>query len=295
METPLLTIFTPAYNRAHTLGALYESLCSQSSKDFEWILVNDGSTDDTDSLARRWLEEGRVRMRYFSQPNAGKMSCHNLAVDKAAGMLLMCLDSDDCLAGEDVVEKCVSFWKAADPPENICGMITYKSLHNGYKKFPEGMDTAHIYELRKAGYMGENAVIVRNDVLRAHKFPVFEGEKFVTDAYIFEQIDRDYSYLLMPFVSQECRYNPDGYSFNYLRLLFSNPQGYREYHNQRIRLGYEGKFKSAICWGAVSIRMGLKGLFTKSASPLLVAAAFPAAVAKYILDSIKLKTFGKVC
>lgn len=295
MGKPALTIFTPAYNRAHTLGTLYESLCAQSCKDFEWILVNDGSEDNTEELALKWQKECKIDMKYIRCSNTGKMACHNTASDIAEGKLFMCLDSDDYLSSFSVVGDCISFWNDNNPSEEICGIISYKKVGEIVRTFPPGVKSSHLWELRKSGNLGESAIILRTDVVRNHKFPVFGQEKFVTDAFIYEQIDKDYRFLLMPSVTQICRYNPDGYSFNYTRLLFSNPEGYRQYHNQRISLGYEGKFKSAICWGAISIRMGFKGLFSRSASPALVVAALPFSFAKYLLDSIKLKTFGSLC
>ncbi|MBQ3382395.1 MAG: glycosyltransferase family 2 protein [Bacteroidales bacterium] len=299
-----LTVFTPTYNRARTLPALYESLCSQERGEFEWIVVDDGSTDGTRELAEKWIAENKIDMRYFYQENSGKMSAHNFAVDVACSELFMCLDSDDSLSPQ-AVSKILDFWKntTGGKGENmLCGVVSYKDFSPAGRKADilktllrakslfEGK-LVHLKQIKKAGLFGEMAIIVKTDVLRKHKFPVFEGEKFVTDAYLWEKLDSEYVFALMPYVTQNCAYSPDGYSFNYRQLLFSNPLGYRAYHNQRVKLGSGGRLKSAICYDAVSARMGFRGFLTGAASPLLYIAVLPLGLGKYLLDSFHLKTF----
>ena len=76
-----LTVFTPAYNRAHTIGRTYESLCRQTSKDFEWLVVDDGSKDNTRELVENWIKEGKIDIRYVYQENQGMHGAHNTAYD----------------------------------------------------------------------------------------------------------------------------------------------------------------------------------------------------------------------
>jgi len=298
-----ITVFTPTYNRAHSLPQLYESLCGQDCTDFEWIVVDDGSTDGTKRLIDTWKEEGNINIRYYYQENAGKMAAQNFAVDIADSELFVCLDSDDRLSFQ-AISKCRDFWN--NFKGEICGFVTYKDLSNilskghivDILKKAENEFTGkavHLTDILESGLFGETAIFTRTDILRQNKFPSFQGEKFVTDAYLWEKLDSKYRFGLMPFISQICTYNPDGYSFNYRRLLFANPLGYRAYHNQRIALGLPGKIKSAICYDAISARIGFKGFLKDAASPFLYALMLPAGIAKYILDSLKLKTFGKVC
>lgn len=298
-----ITIFTPTYNRAHTLPALYQSLCYQDSKDFEWIVIDDGSTDNTKDLIEGWIKENKISIRYFYQENAGKMAAHNYAVDIAESELFMCLDSDDRLS-KNAIESCVSFWK--DKEQEVCGFITYKDISGHIGKMPImkmlekannifAGKTLHVKDLQKSGLMGETAFVVKTDILRKHKFPVFEGEKFVTDAYLWEKLDSKYSFYVFTYISQVCTYNPDGYSFNYRRLLFSNPMGYRAYHDQRLGLKLPGMFRSAVCYDAISMRMGFKGFLHKASSPLLCVLVLPVGLVKYLIDSYQLKTFKSLC
>src|SRR5947209_20534442 len=91
----LFTVFTPTYNRRHCLNRVYESLLAQTFRDFEWLIIDDGSNDDTASLVQQWQNEAAIRIRYELQPNQGKHVAFNRAVQLAAGECLVPLDSDD--------------------------------------------------------------------------------------------------------------------------------------------------------------------------------------------------------
>ena len=105
-----LTIFTPAYNRAHTIGRTYESLCRQTCKDFEWLVIDDGSSDNTRALVEGWIKEDKIPVRYIYQQNQGMHGAHNTAYRNIATELNTCIDSDDYMP-DDAVEKIVTFWK----------------------------------------------------------------------------------------------------------------------------------------------------------------------------------------
>src|SRR2546423_7881993 len=94
-SSPLFTVFTPTYNRAHTLLRVYESLKKQTFDDFEWLIVDDGSTDDTPTLVKQWISDGILTIRYVFQENAGKHVCINVATKLARGRYIATIDSDD--------------------------------------------------------------------------------------------------------------------------------------------------------------------------------------------------------
>ena len=108
--SPILTVFTPTYNRAYTLHLCYESLKRQTCKDFIWLIIDDGSTDDTKELVDSWILENKVEIRYYYQENQGMHGAHNTAYEKIDTELNVCIDSDDYMP-DDAVEKIVSFWK----------------------------------------------------------------------------------------------------------------------------------------------------------------------------------------
>jgi len=288
-----LTIFTPTYNRAYTLPKLYDSLCKQICQDFEWLIVDDGSTDHTKELVENWRLECKVGIQYMCQDNYGKMMAHNRAVRQSKTELFMCVDSDDYLCSDQVIGDIISFWDnhSKNLNDDICGIITFKEIGQKRMTFPEGMDVANLSDLGDKGFKGEAALIFRCDVLVQYPFPFFIGEKFVTDVYIYDQIDQKYKFMLFPYYVQHCEYHNDGYSHNYMKLLFNNPQGYRAYHNQCVLFRKKGYLKSVICYIALSIRIGDWGMFRHTASKTLTALLFPFGILKYLYDNYRLSHF----
>jgi hypothetical protein len=243
-------------------------------------------------MVERWKREEKVNIRYIYQDNSGKMMAHNKAVQESVGELFMCIDSDDCLYSERVVENTLSFWQEqmaiADPLMSICGLIGYKKIGNKRQNFPQGMQIAHLFELYEKGFSGETSLLFKRDVLIKYPFPYFEGEKFVTDVYVYDQIDRTYKFLLFPYYMQNCEYQIGGYSSNYMKLLFDNPKGYRAYHNQCVKFHKKSYLKSVICYVALSIRIGDWDMFCGAANPFLTVLLFPMGIIKYLFDNYRL-------
>ena len=287
-----LTIFTPTYNRAYILPKLYESLCVQTCQDFEWLIVDDGSMDNTHELMEQWMKDSKVDIRYFYQENSGKMMAHNRAVSESQGELFMCIDSDDQLCTERAIEDMLGYWQdeigKLKNPESICGFLGYKKIGQKDIHFPEELHIAHLSELAASGFVGELAMVFRHDVLTKYPFPYFKGEKFVTDVYIYDQIDRDYKFLFFPYYIQDCEYQVGGYSHNYMKMLFENPKGFRAYHNQCIRFKKKGYLKNVICYVALSLRINDGKMFSQAANVPLTLLMYPLGVAKYLFDNYRL-------
>ncbi len=291
-----LTVFTPTFNRSGFLQRLYESLRIQSCKDFEWIIVDDGSTDNTRNLIRSIKQnESSFPIYYHYQENSGKMMAQNQAIKLSLGELFMCLDSDDYLCSNKVVEECLRFWddnknNSIEKKDDICGFIANKRFDKVITSFPEGMKACHLEDLYDSGFRGETCLILRKDILLQYPYPYFKGEKFITDAFVFDQIDQKYRFLLFPYEVQQCRYHEDGYSNHYMELLFANPQGYRAYHEQCVRFKKKGYIKSVICYIALSIRIADGKMFPDSINKTLAAILFPLGVLKYFYDNYRLKS-----
>ena len=236
---PQITIFTPTYNRALLLPKLYNSLVKQTNKNFEWLIVDDGSTDNTKQIINQWSIERQIIIRYFYQPNSGKMRAHNSGVQKAAGNLFMCVDSDDHLFDEYVIETILSKWQQQEVTDKIAGIIAYKKIVNkGYfaYKFPSDMECSTLSGLYNKGFKGDTSLIYKTTILKQYPFPEIEKEKFITEAYIYEQIDLAYKMWLLPKPLMECKYMPDGYSNNFYKLYVQNPRGWVLYHQQSIQI-----------------------------------------------------------
>lgn len=285
-----LTIFTPTYNRAYILPKLYDSLCEQACQDFEWLIVDDGSTDHTKELVDNWKQECKVDIQYIYQDNSGKMMAHNKAVQASKTELFMCVDSDDHLCSAQVIGDVISFWDnySKNLNDDICGIIAFKEIGQKRMAFPGKMKIAHLSGLEEKGFNGEATFVFRCDVLKHYSFPYFIGEKFVTDVYIYDQIDQKYIFLLFPYYVQHCEYHEDGYSHNYMKLLFNNPQGFRAYHNQCVLFRKKGYLKSVICYVALSLRIGDWGMFRHTASKILTILLFPFGILKYFYDNYRL-------
>ena len=281
-----LTIFTPTYNRAYILPKLYESLCVQTCQDFEWLIVDDGSTDNTQKILDSWLEENRISMRYVLQENGGKMRAFNRAVSLSESELFVCIDSDDQLISERVIEDSLVYWdnhKNDVSNKRIAGMISGKKVRNNKSDFTHVPHVGTINKLIKT-YGAETTIFLLTEVVKHHPYPSFKGENFITDVYIFDQIDEEYVFLFHSYYSQQCAYRGDGYTFNYRRLLYDNPRGHREYHAQRVSLKKEGWLKSVICYISMSLFVRDHTLFSKSPNLFMTVLLYPLGCMKYLYD-----------
>ena len=232
----MLTVFTPAYNRANMLPRLYHSLCQQTCKDFEWLIIDDGSADDTNQVVQSCIHENKIHIRYYKKENGGKHTAHNLALEQAAGEWLLCVDSDDLLAADAVEKLTKKFVQLKE--EN--GVIAYKQDLDGKllsDVFPQKIEATQMYRLAaEYGCRGEFSLAFSTAFARKFPFPVFAGERFVTECVVYDRMDQKGQFALLPEVITVCEYQADGYSSDASRLMKQNPSGYSLYFLQRIDL-----------------------------------------------------------
>ena len=228
----MITVFTPTYNRAKLLPDLYESLKRQTCKDFEWVIVDDGSTDDTESLVKQWIPQADFSICYTKKENGGKQRAVNLGVQKAKGEYFFIVDSDDILT-DNAVETALKWFDTIKDEKNFGGIGGQKGYKSG-KAIGDSFDGEYLdaTTLERAKYHinGDKAEIFYTDVLKKFPFPEFEGEKFVPEALVYNRIAQA-GYKLRWFneIVYLAEYLPDGYSANVDRLLISNWQGYSLY------------------------------------------------------------------
>lgn len=233
----MLTIFTPTYNRAYTLPRLYESLCVQTCKDFEWIVVDDGSTDETASLYDQWQKEGILNIQYILQANGGKHRAINKGVKFASGDLFFIVDSDDYLT-DDAVERIEQKWAEVRGRNDMSGLcfrkVNYTTGSVIGKPFPQTEGPyATTFEIHyKWGIHGDKAEVFRTELIREHPFPEIEGERFMTEAYIWNKIAgrQDAKLYCVESGIYMCNYLEDGLTSNFKKLLRNNPKGYIRYY-----------------------------------------------------------------
>lgn len=233
----MLTVFTPTYNRAEFLPNVFDSLLKQKSYNFEWLVVDDGSSDDTETVINELKKDSPFSVVYLAKGNGGKHSAHNAAVEQARGEWFLCLDSDDLLAEDAIalIEEGLSQLCASD-----CGLIAHKQEQGGALlssplRSPE--NHVGIYSTLSAVSGGEYAFVFRTEVLKEFPYPIVAEERFMGECVLYDRLELvGYTVCPLPEVLQICEYQPDGLSSNTYRLMAKNPAGYQIYHAQRIDL-----------------------------------------------------------
>lgn len=225
----LLTVFTPAYNRAHTLPRTYQSLLEQDCKEFIWLIIDDGSTDETAELVKNWqAEDNGFEIQYIYKENGGMHTAHNTAYENIHTELNICIDSDDCLA-KGAVKKILKTWE--EVRENgYAGLIGLDADFQG-KIIGQGFK-ANLKETTLTGYYaaggnGDKKLVYRTDVINQYPpYPVFEGEKYVALAYKYRLIDQDYKLAVIDEVLCNVEYQEDGSSATMWKQYVKNPRGF---------------------------------------------------------------------
>ena len=230
----MVTVFTPTYNRAYCLGRLYKSLAMQTDSDFEWLIVDDGSNDDTGEMIKGFISEGKIGIKYLYQENAGKHVAINAGSEQACGELFFVVDSDDELTN-DAIALVNSRWPNLRMDSQCVGMCFARS--NKAKDViicpltaMSHLDCSTIDAVYRYKLVGDKAEIFRTDLIRENKFPVYRGEKFVTEALVWHRISYGKYLRYYPEAIYICSYLPDGLTACSNKLHKSNPKGMLRYY-----------------------------------------------------------------
>jgi len=223
-------VFTPAYNRAYCLSDLFESLKAQTSFDFCWLIVDDGSTDNTEELVRSFQAENTpFPIQYIKQENGGKARAHNTGVEHCSNELFFCVDSDDYLTPH-AIESILEAWQPVRCDPDIAGVIGLDGKDESTpltKLFPEGLERTTRWDLYfKHGHNSDVASVYRTDLLRIFPFEVAEGEKFMAETFVYYQIDQFFKMLLVNEIWIVAVYRDDGYTSNVRKVTRQNPRSY---------------------------------------------------------------------
>lgn len=221
-----ITVFTPTFNRAYRLQELYDSLSSQSYKDFEWLVVDDGSTDATKELISKFISEGKMTLRYFTQKNSGKHVAINKGAQEAMGELFFIADSDDRLPADGLQKVAEYFESVKDKQEigGVCGRKAYfdgKIVGNTAKFDPIISDAIEIRYQHKIE--GDLAEVFKTEVLREFPFPEIENEKFCPEVLIWNRISSKYKLLYFDEPVYFCEYLPDGLTAKIVKIRMNSP------------------------------------------------------------------------
>lgn len=282
----ILTIFTPSYNRAHTLPRLYESLKRQTNKRFEWLVINDDSSDKTDELFDAWCkEENEFRMRYLKVPNGGKNRAVNKGVQLAQGKYFFIVDSDDLLKDDAVEFVIQAFSTLPVNDKSFIGISSIRADLDGNKLRGDNLIDKSIgyidcnnLEREKYNLQADMAEVFYTDKLKQYPFPVWDGEKFTPEAVVWDRMALD-GYKLRWFdkVVYLCEYQQGGLSDSSWRLLRDNPMGYAVLFN--VRLEYIKGIKQIVNYTLQYISCCLLAnegkMVFRCVKPLLVSILYP--------------------
>ncbi len=299
MTSPLFSIFIPTYNRADTLPRALESVAAQQFRDFELIIVDDGSDDGTEKLLTRWKSGFNGKVRLFRQENQGKHVAYNLAVREAEGELLVLLDSDDVMLPQALSEL-AQCWHSIPLSrrahfagvEGLCQESSGK-LHG--TRFPEdGMDSDYLEITRRHGVTGEKRHAVRVDILHQFPYPVVAGERHVRPSYIWKQIAHHYRFRYINTVLQIVDFRADGLTRNASRRRLRNPGGLYLYwrddilHHQRFQKNRQRRY-STVQYVRYSLLSGhgFRIQWQEIPDVLQWTLALPQGIGNYLVDRLK--------
>jgi glycosyltransferase involved in cell wall biosynthesis len=286
---PIFTVFTPTWNRAHTLPRVYDSLRAQTLQDFEWVIVDDGSDDGTEAVVRGWMAGGDIAIRYEYQPNRGKPSAVNRGAALARGDLFAILDSDDTLT-PDALERLHEIWASIpDDRRPAFSGVTVHCVDPGGSiigdPFPADPLDAHPWQLTVSG---EKWGCHRTAVVRAYPFPIFAGEQYVPEGLIWNRIGHTYLIRFRNVGLRRYAPAPGGVTAHIRTVLIRNPRGAALYYREVLGLPLPARshWRAAAQYGRWTLHAGRSPAALVADAPRrgLVVLALPLACVAWLLD-----------
>ena len=254
---PFISILTPTYNRGKLLLPLYESLTNLTFKDFEWLIVDDGSEDDTEQYALSWvehnIENAEFPIRYIKKSNGGKHTAINRGVREASGELILILDSDDTLPADSLAtiaqyyEQCKGYKDCA----GVCGLMAHHDgqlIGSGFPKEPMYESALQFRYAEKGNVTGDLLEVYKTSVMREVPFPEIENEKFCPESLVWNRIANKYRLFCFNKVVYYRDYLEGGLTSKIVRIRMNSPiastMTYAEMLDYNISLKW--KIRSAI-------------------------------------------------
>ncbi|MGO3184235.1 MAG: glycosyltransferase family 2 protein [Aequorivita sp.] len=263
-----LTVYTPTYNRTKTLPVLYKSLIQQKNKGFIWLIIDDGSTDNSVEMIDVWKKENLIPIKYVFQRNGGMLAAHNTAHKLIDTALAVCIDSDDSL-GIDAVDIIYKSWSKFKDDESVGGFVGLDSFTNGNiigSKFVASQLKVKFRDVKEVG--GDKKYVYRSKLLKKYgPYPTIAGEKFPAQDYLYRKIDKDHWLVTINEVLCIVEYQEGGNSSNKISSYIKNPKGFVLYRilmmgsNNSLKI----KFRNAIHYvaGCILINKYTKIVFNK--------------------------------
>lgn len=293
-----LTIFTPAFNRADLLPRAFEALLKQKNKDFIWLIVDDGSTDATESVVKSFQQQpSGFLIKYIYKENGGLHTAYNTAIANIDTELSMCIDSDDWIA-EDAVEKILKCWKKIKRPD-CAGIVGLDSRPDGSlicRMKAKGYINLIEYDLHHR-WGGDRKLVIRTDLYRSvAPMPVFPGEKNFNPQYMHIRIAEKYSFFVLNVPLCVVDYQETGMSAGMFKQYLNSPNSFAEYRRLKMTV-HPNSFlqvaRNAIHYDSSCILAGKPWeILTKSPKRIMTTAVSPAGLLLSIY--IKMKTRNRL-
>ncbi|MCM1030904.1 MAG: glycosyltransferase family 2 protein [Oscillibacter sp.] len=242
----MVTIFTPTYNRAYIIGKLYQSLLEQTDRNFEWLVVDDGSTDNTEELIASFIQDNNISIRYFRQKNAGKHRAINKGLSEAKGELFFVVDSDDYLpeCSLQVIMEEYSQIKNNPLYAGVTGLKCYPSGEKvgGEEKW-DIIDSNSLEIRLKYKVKGDLADVLKTDIAKKYPFPEIESEKFCPEALVYNRLSNCYKIRYFYKNVYFCDYLPDGLTAKITRIRKESPLYSMTYYSEYSKLNIPIRYK----------------------------------------------------
>lgn len=222
----MITVLTPSYNRGSLLRNLYQSLLKQDYKDFEWVIIDDGSIDDTESVVKNLSQEQKIIISYFKQSNGGKHKALNKGVKESKGELILIVDSDDSLPKDSLSIINSQYLKIKGNPGigGVCGLMAHHDgTIIGHRNISSSMNISSIEMRYKYGFMGDVCEVFKTEILREFPFPEIDNEKFCPEALVWNRIARKYKLHFFNHVVYFRDYLEGGLTSKIVRIRMNSP------------------------------------------------------------------------
>ena len=263
-NAPLITVFTATYNRGHLIQRIYQSLLRQKEYNFEWLVIDDGSQDQTEDLFNDWTSrDNPFEIRYYKQENRGLIRTLNRGIELARGEYFAKIDSDDYVVDDYTTN--ISKWVASiENSTSIYAVSGVRVTPDGiplkgkWPDIPRELGFVDATDLERAAYDldADMCEAWRTDVLRNYPFPVWNSEKFAPEQIVFNQIALDgYKIRWYPVAMSICEYQDDGLTKGSRKLEIQNPMGYAMMYNHKLKydIPFAQKLRCAMQCTALSI------------------------------------------
>lgn len=257
----MITILTPTYNRAYTLDKAYKSLINQTNKNFCWLIIDDGSSDNTKELVSKFIEEKKIKIRYYYKKNGGKHTAINYGMKKVSTKYILILDSDDYLK-PNCINYVLNKWEKYSDDDKI-GCLSFLKVKPddkviGKRYMEKEIISNHIDFRYNRSLLGDMCEVFRSDVLRKYSFPVYGDERFLSEAIVWNKIAFDYDTVYVNYPIYVADYLEDGLTNSSLRLRYYNPIGAsmnaNMFLNSRFKMTI--RLKNAILYDGFSLIAG---------------------------------------